>query len=135
MCLTFGNMIIYKISHLFLGLPMLAAAYTQRTEWQNLCWMFLVISIISTLLHCIEVLHITIRDFCAALSVIFILFSSLFMEFSGHVNKYSLGGACSFIMAIAVSDQGRGVMGIKNIDIFHYLLTLGICLFAEGLLY
>lgn len=124
--------VIAKIS--CLGLPMVAAAFTQRTEWQNLCWMFLVISIISTLLHCIEILHITVRDFCAAISIIFILMTSLFMEFNGRINKYSLLGCVCFIFTIIVTDQGRGVMDIKNIDIFHFLLCFGICLFAEGLL-
>lgn len=117
-----------------IGLPMIAAAYTQRTEYQNLCWMFLVLSIISTLLHCIEALHVAVRDFCAVVSVLFVIISAVFMEYRGQVNRYSLAGSCCFIFATIVSDQGRGFQGIKNVDLFHYFLSVGVCLLSEGLL-
>ena len=113
---------------------MLAAAYTQRTEWQNLCWFFLVFSIISVLLHCIQSFHLAVRDFCAAMATIFIIVSSVFMEYRGQVNKYSFAGGCCFILSAIISDQGRGFLGIKNVDLFHYVLAVGMCLLSEGLL-
>ena len=124
----------FVLFFLCLGLPMLAAAYTQRTEWQNLCWLFLVVSIISVLLHCIQSFHLAVRDFCAAISILFILFSSVFLEYRGQVNKYGLGGGCCFILSAVISDQGRGFQNIKNVDLFHYVMAVGICLLSEGLL-
>lgn len=117
-----------------LGLPMIAAAFTQRTEWQNLCWLFLAVSIITILLHCIESVHKTVRDFDAAISIMFILFSGLFMEYRGVANKYSIAGAVSIILSGIVSTEGRGLFGLKNVDLFHYFLALGIYFFSEALL-
>ena len=118
----------------FPGLPMIAAAYTQRTNYTNLCWMFLAISIIFMLLHCIEALHLAVRDFSAALAIIFIIVSSLFMEYRGQVNMYGLAGSSCMILAAVVSDQGRGFQGVKNVDLFHYLAAISVCLLSEGLL-
>ncbi|XP_066910707.1 uncharacterized protein [Clytia hemisphaerica] len=116
------------------GLPMLAAAFTQRTEWQNLCWLFLFVSLISILLHCVEALHLAVRDFCAAMSVLFILFSGIFMDYRGVTNRYSVAGSVSFILATLVSTQGRGIFGVKNVDWFHYLLAIGVYCWAEALM-
>lgn len=113
---------------------MIAAAYCQRTNWSNLCWFFLAISIICTLLHCIESLHVTVRDFCAAISIVFILFAGMFMEYRGSVNKYSIAGSLMVIMSGIVGSQGRAFGNVKNVDIFHYLLAVGVYLFAQGLL-
>lgn len=118
-----------------IGLPMIAAAYTQRTEWQNLCWLFLVIAIISLLLHCIEAIHVAIRAFCSALAVIFILTACVFMEYRGLVNRRGIAGCICLVFATVVSDQGRGFYGLKNIDLFHYLLAVGFLLLSEGLLW
>ena len=113
---------------------MLAAAYTQRTDWQNLCWFFLVLSILSTLLHCISILRLPVRDFCASLAVMFIIVSSLFMEFQGQLNVYGLAGCSCIVLSVLVNDQGRGIQGFKNVDLFHYIFALGVCFLAEGLL-
>ena len=113
---------------------MLAAAFTQRTQWQNLCWLFLFISLISILLHCVEALHLAVRDFCAALSVLFILFSGIFMDYRGVTNRYSVAGSVCFILATIVSTQGRGIFGVKNVDWFHYLLAIGVYCWAEALM-
>ena len=118
-----------------IGMLMLAAAYTQRTEWQNLCWLFLVIAILSTLLHCIEAIHVLIRDFCAALAFVFIFFACVFMEYRGIVNRRGIAGCSCLLFAIVVSEQGRGVFGMKNIDLYHYLLAVGFLLLSEGLLF
>jgi len=117
-----------------IGLPMIAAAYTQRTEWQNLCWFFLVISILSTLLHCIEAIHVLIKDFCAFVAGFFILFACLFMEYRGVVNRRGVAGCGCLLFALVLSD-GRGFFGMKNIDLFHYLLAIGFLLLSEGLLF
>merc|ERR1719454_29782 len=37
-----------------IGIPLLAAAYTQRTSWDDYGWLFMVLGIIGVLLHCIE---------------------------------------------------------------------------------
>ena len=113
---------------------MLAAAFTQRTEWQNLCWLFLVMSIISTLLHCIEAVHLAVRDFSAVISVLFILVSGIFMDYRGVVNKYSVAGSLLFVGATVVSTQGRGLLDVKNVDWFHYLLAAGIYCWSEALM-
>ncbi|XP_065673009.1 uncharacterized protein LOC100213673 [Hydra vulgaris] len=117
-----------------IGLPMLAAAYSQRTEWQNLCWFFFVLSILSTLLHCISLLRMPVRDFCACLAILFIIISSLFMEFQSQLNIYGLAGCGCVILSVLVNDQGRGIQGFKNVDLFHYIMAIGICFLAEGLL-
>lgn len=118
-----------------IGMPMLAAAYTQRTEWQNLCWLFLVLAIISTLLHCIESLHTAVRAFCSSVSIFFILFACIFMEYRGLLNRSGFAGCICLIFAGVVSDQGRGILGFKNIDVFHYLLATAFILLSEGLLW
>ena len=112
-----------------------AAAYTQRTEWQNLCWLFLVVAILSTLLHCIEAIHVLIRDFCAFFAGMFVLFACIFMEYRGLVNHRGVAGCVCLLFGQIVSDQGRGVLGMKNIDLFHYLMAVGFFLLSEGLLF
>ena len=79
-------------------------------------------------------MHLAVRDLASAMAILFIIFSSVFMEYRGRVNSYSLAGSLTVILAAVVSDQGRGFLGVKNVDLFHYLLAIAMFLLAEGLL-
>ena len=126
-------MLVLVYCTLNLGLPLIAAAYAQRTSWENICWLFVVLAFISMLLHCIEAIYLAVRDFCAAVSIIFIMMTCIFMEYRGLTNVYGLCGALSFVFAGIVSSEGRWIKDIKNVDIFHYILALSVYLLSEGL--
>jgi len=117
-----------------IGLPMIAAAYTLRTEWQNLCWFFPMLAVISLLLHCIEAIRLTIRDFCSSIAAIFIMFSCVFLDYRGVANRHGVAGCICLIIATLVSNGSHGIFGLKNIDVFHYFLAAGFLLLSEGLL-
>ena len=117
-----------------IGLPMLAASYCRQTEYGELSILFVILSLIAPATRAFGILQGGfIRDVASTLSVLSILTFSLLLNRFG-INRSGCSGALLFIFGgVVIGTDGRGFLGVANVDWFHYVLAGAVLALAIGI--
>ena len=119
----------------FSALLLLAAAYCLQTSHLFLHYAFVLLSVaVICVDHYGHWNREIIKEIASTLSVIMIIAVCLVFTQSHRVNLFGLvGSLCFAIAGLVIPTEGRGPLEMKNMDWFHYTLSVGTCFLGMGI--
>ena len=133
-CLYNTILLLLTPNDFFTGLPLLAATYCKQTNYEWISIFLIIMSIGGPVSHAIGLLKLNfVRSIGSTLSILSIMvFSLIFNKFGTNIS--GLGGSFLFILGgIVIGTEGTGILGVANVDWFHYVLSGAVLALANGI--
>lgn len=116
-------------------MPLIAAGYCGLTDYKWISPLFVVIGVVGPVLHAFGVIKPSgqvIKGIRTASLLAIAVISVLF--YKPGINISGVAGSLSVVIGAAViGTEGRGFLGLANIDWLHFVLAAGVLVLAFGM--
>ena len=104
-----------------------------QTRYQVIRNVFVILAIGGPLLDAFGIFkQNSVKEISSTLSILAILTISLFLTKFGTNSNGIIGGLAFVVGGLAIGTKGRGLLGLNNVDWFHYVLATGTVALARG---